>query len=150
MAVVREARAADLAEIIALFAEDTVGGHGDTTDPAAMPAYRSAFDAIAASPSDTLYVAEIDNHVVGTFQTTLIVTLTGRGSSSLKVSAVQTRADLRGRGIGAAMMRFAIEEARSAGAASVQLVSNAARSGAHRFYQRLGFVRSHVGFKLML
>jgi hypothetical protein len=32
----------------------------------------------------------------------------------------------------------------------VQLTSNRARDDAHRFYERLGFVPSHVGYKLML
>ena len=67
------------------------------------------FASIAASPNDTLYVAELDGAVVGTFQTTLITSLLARGSKSLTIEAVQTSADMRGKGIGAAMMRFAIE-----------------------------------------
>ena len=63
---------------------------------------------------------------------------------------MHTSADMRGKGIGAAMMRFAIEQARGAGARLVQLTSNNARSDAHRFYERLGFVQSHAGFKMKL
>jgi hypothetical protein len=37
-----------------------------------------------------------------------------------------------------------------AGAAMVQLTSDAARTDAHRFYERLGYVGSHVGFKYTL
>jgi GNAT superfamily N-acetyltransferase len=48
------------------------------------------------------------------------------------------------------MMRFAIEEARNAGARLVQLTSNKARADAHRFYERLGFEQSHAGFKMKL
>jgi hypothetical protein len=32
----------------------------------------------------------------------------------------------------------------------VQLTSDNSRADAHRFYERLGFVASHVGFKLAL
>jgi hypothetical protein len=32
----------------------------------------------------------------------------------------------------------------------VQLTSQKRRTDAHRFYERLGFARSHDGFKLML
>jgi hypothetical protein len=32
----------------------------------------------------------------------------------------------------------------------VQLTSDASRTDAHRFYQRLGFEPTHVGFKLTL
>ena len=38
-------------------------------------------------------------------------------------------------------------QANALGAALVQLTSDAARTEAHRFYERLGYVGSHVGFK---
>ncbi|MGO7800728.1 hypothetical protein ACC710_38085, partial [Rhizobium ruizarguesonis] len=41
--------------------------------------------------------------------------LTGRGSSSMINEAVQTRADMSGQGIGAAMIEFAIAEAKGRG-----------------------------------
>lgn len=148
--LIREARAADVPAIVAMFASDALGGHGDSTDPAELPRYTAAFTAISASPNDTLYVAEIDGEVVGTFQTTVITTLTGRGSSSLTIEAVHTRADRRGAGIGRAMIRHAIEEGRRRGVRLVQLTSNVARTDAHRFYEGLGFSRSHAGFKLKL
>jgi predicted N-acetyltransferase YhbS len=148
--LVRPAERRDIAAIVALFADDAVGGHGDTTDESARPRYEAAFERIALSPNDMLYVAELDGEVVGTFQTTLVTTMSGQGSSSLTVAAVQTRADLRGRRIGEQMMRFAVEEARAKGARLVQLMSNGRRTDAHRFYERLGFARSHAGFKMKL
>lgn len=147
---IREATENDLEAIVSLFADDPLGGHGDTTDPEALPNYRAAFRKIAASPYETLYVAELDGEVVGTFQTMVTTTLTARGSSALIIEAVQTRADMRGRGIGAAMIVFAIERARETGMRLVQLTSNAVRKDAHRFYERLGFAPSHIGFKLKL
>jgi GNAT superfamily N-acetyltransferase len=48
------------------------------------------------------------------------------------------------------MMRHAIAEARERGAKKVRLTSNAVRNDAHRFYERLGFARSHFGFHLPL
>jgi GNAT superfamily N-acetyltransferase len=148
--LIRPAERHDIGAIVALFADDAVGGHGDTTDESARPRYEAAFERIAASPNDMLYVAEWKGEVVGTFQTTLLTTMSGQGSSSLTVSAVQTRADLRGHGIGEQMMRFAIEEAQAKGARLVQLMSSGKRLDAHRFYERLGFVRSHAGFKMKL
>ncbi len=56
----------------------------------------------------------------------------------------------RGSGLGAAMMTWAVDEARRRGCALVQLTSDKSRTGAHRFYQRLGFVASHEGMKLTL
>lgn len=57
---------------------------------------------------------------------------------------------LRGQGIGEAMMRWAIDEARRRGCFRVQLTSNKVRKRAHAFYERLGFVASHEGMKLSL
>ncbi|NBB50156.1 GNAT family N-acetyltransferase [Rhizobium sp. CRIBSB] len=147
---IREATENDLSAIVALFAHDPLGGHGDTTDPQAFPDYRAAFRKIASSPTETLYVAELDGEVVGTFQTMITTTLTARGSANLIIEAVQTRADMRGRGIGAAMIGYAMERARETGMRLVQLTSNAARKDAHRFYERLGFAPSHIGFKIKL
>lgn len=147
---IRPARHADIGAIIALFAADELGGHGDTTDAVALPLYLAAFERIQASANDALYVAELDGEVVGTFQTTLIVSMTGRGAATLRLEAVQTRADKRGMGIGEKMVRFAIRKARDCGASTVHLTSNLKRTDAHRFYGRLGFEHSHAGFKLKL
>ena len=147
---IRAAERADVAAIAAMFAADQLGGHGDSADPADLPAYLKAFDQISASPNDQLHVAVMNGEVVGTFQTTLITSLTGKGSSSLTVEAVHTRSDMRGHGIGQAMITHAIDVAKEAGARLVQLMSNASRTDAHRFYTRLGFSQSHLGFKMKL
>ncbi|NVD38526.1 GNAT family N-acetyltransferase [Ensifer sp. HO-A22] len=147
---IRRAELTDLPHVIALFAADPVGGHGDTTEPEAFDEYLAAFARIEASPLQSLYVARLGDQVVGTFQTTLLTSLPGPGKPRLLVEAVQTRQDMRGRGIGERMMRHAIDRAREAGAAKVQLASNATRAAAHRFYERLGFVRSHFGFHMPL
>ena len=148
--LIREARESDLPSLIALFAADVMGGHGDTTDPSAYDDYLRAFRAIAASPDQTLYVAELAGEVVGTFQTMVMTSLNARGSSVMIIEAVQTRGDLRGQGIGAQMINFCIAEAKGRGMRLVQLTSNAVRKDAHRFYERLGFKPSHLGFKLAL
>ncbi|MGV4796048.1 GNAT family N-acetyltransferase [Rhizobium sp. F40D2] len=147
---IRQARREDLPALVSIFAADAVGGHGDTTDPVAFADYFRAFAAIEASPDQVLYVAESGGEVVGTFQTMVTTTLTGRGSSAMIIEAVQTRADMRGQGIGAGMIEFAIAEAKGRGIKRVALTSNAIRKDAHRFYERLGFKPSHLGFKMAL
>ncbi|WP_374046217.1 GNAT family N-acetyltransferase, partial [Rhizobium favelukesii] len=112
--------------------------------------YLRAFERLATSRDQTLYVAERDGKVVGTFQTMIVTSLVGRGSSSMIIEAVQTRGDMRGQGIGAQMIEFAIAEAKRRDLRLVQLASNASRTDAHRFYKRLGFKQSHLGFKMAL
>lgn len=147
---IRKAEQADLQAIIALFAADEIGAHNDSSEPEVFHEYLAAFARIESSSLQALYVACLGDEVVGTFQTTWLTSLPGRGKPRLLVEAVQTRDDMRGRGIGARMMRHAIERARAEGASKVQLSSNAMRMDAHRFYERLGFVRSHFGFHMPL
>ncbi len=148
--VIRRARETDLQELVAMFAGDTLGDHGDTTDAAAFCDYLRAFNIIDASQNEQLFVAELEGEVVGTFQTLFNRTLTGRGSLSMIIVAVQTRSDKRGLGIGARMIAHAVEEARRRDCRLVQLTSNRGREDAHRFYQRLGFEMSHFGFKMKI
>lgn len=148
--LIREAKESDLPSLIGLFAADAMGGHGDTTDPSAYDDYLRAFRTIASSPDQTLYAAELGGDIVGTFQTIVITSLHGRGSSAMIIESVQTRADMRGQGIGAAMIDFCIDEAKGRGMRMVQLTSNAVRKDAHRFYERLGFKPTHLGFKMTL
>ncbi len=147
----RRATREDVPAILDLLADDELASHpersgyGDDLGP-----YLDAFDAIAADPNSDLYVATIDDRVVGTFQLTVQRHLTYRGGRVAVVESVEVASDVRRRGVGEAMMRFAIEEARGRGCHRLQLTSNKRRKDAHRFYERLGFVASHEGFRLPL
>lgn len=146
----REATVSDLPALIALFADDQLGGHGDTTDAAAFPAYKAAFASIRNSPNDLLFVGVVNGEIVATAQVTFITSLTGRGSMRMMIESVQTRTDMRSKGIGRRLIAHCLQIARDRNAASVQLTSNNKRQDAHRFYERLGFEKSHAGFKMKL
>lgn len=148
--IIRTARQEDVPALAAIYAADEIGGHGDTADESALPDYLAAFRDIEASPTETLYVAELDGEIVGTFQTAILTKLIGRGAKSMVIEAVQTRPDMRGRGIGAVMINYCLDEARAEGMKAVQLTSNVARLDAHRFYERLGFEKRHFGFRMKL
>ncbi|MFJ4044312.1 GNAT family N-acetyltransferase [Microbacterium sp. NPDC089987] len=151
-AVLRRATPADADGIIALLADDPISAsRGDQASDADRPAYLAALDEILAEPSNDLLVAELDGAIVGTLQLTSIPGMARQGARRLLVEAVRVRSDLRSSGIGSALMRWVSEDAAPAlGAAMVQLTSDAARTDAHRFYERLGYVGSHVGFKYHL
>ncbi|GGK94721.1 GNAT superfamily N-acetyltransferase [Curtobacterium luteum] len=86
--------------------------------------------------------------MVATFQLTRIPGMARRGSTRLLVEAVRVSSTQRSGGVGTALMRWVTDEAApSLGASLVQLTSDAARTDAHRFSERLDFVGSHVGFK---
>ena len=147
----REALATDLAEIVRLLADDELRAAEESAAPDGLAVYRTAFEAIDAAP-DQLLVAVVDplGRVVGTQQLSVLPGLARRGATRLQIEAVRVSADLRGNGLGSEMLRWAIEFGRVSGCRLVQLTSDGSRLDAHRFYERLGFVSSHVGFKLLL
>ena len=144
----RRARRSDLDAVLVLLADDAVSAaRGDVNRGDDRPAYERAFAAIDRDPAQLLLVAESADGVIGTMQLTLIPGLARRGAMRLQIEAVRVRSDRRSGGIGGRMIRWAMNAAPAAGAALVQLTSDAARVDAHRFYERLGFTASHVGFK---
>jgi GNAT superfamily N-acetyltransferase len=145
----RHARADDVAAIVDLLAADQLGATRDgIRDSADLAAYIDAFHAIDADPAHLLIVAETGGRIVGTLQLSFLPGLARRGALRAQIEAVRVADDSRGNGLGRAMMQWAIEEARRRGCALVQLTSDKARTDAHRFYERLGFVASHEGMKL--
>jgi GNAT superfamily N-acetyltransferase len=144
----RTALPADLPEVVALLAADQLGVHREATDD--LGPYRAAFDAITADPAHLLVVAVDAGRVIGTMQLSFIPGLARRGAWRAQIEAVRVHADVRGRGVGAQMIGWAIEESRRRGCALVQLTTDKRRTDAHRFYERLGFVASHEGMKLPL
>lgn len=147
----RRARRDDLAPLVALIAADALRAGEDSAAPEHLARYERAFDAIDADPAQTLVTVEApDGQVAGTMQLTLIPGLSRGGASRMQVEAVRIAEGLRGSGLGSAMLRWAVDEARRRGAALVQLTSDARRTDARRFYERLGFEPTHVGFKLFL
>jgi len=147
---IRAARREDVPAIVALLADDPIGaGRVHNTDPA-PEAYWRAFDEMAAQPGNMMLVAEADGAVVGCLQLTMIAGLSRAGAKRAQIEGVRVASARRGGGIGDTLVRHAIELARSAGCGLVQLTSDNARLDARRFYERLGFVASHIGLKLSL
>lgn len=145
---IRRATAADVPAIVAMLADDPLGATRETPDDPAP--YEQAFARIDADPAQHLAVAERDGTVVGTLQLTVIPGLSRRGMTRALIEAVRVHRDERGSGLGTQLIEWAVEEARRQGCAVVQLTSDATRTDAHRFYERLGFEATHVGFKRML
>ena len=148
-ATLRRATPQDADAVIGLLSDDPISAaRGDLASEADRPAYAAALAEILADPSNDLLVVDLDGSTVGTLQLTSIPGMSRRGSRRLLVEAVRVRSDLRSSGIGSAVMRWVSDIAAPAvDAAIVQLTSDASRTDAHRFYERLGYVGSHRGFK---
>jgi len=147
---IRLARREDLAAIVQLLADDPLGRTREEFRERLPAGYYAAFERIDADPRVELVVAELDGEIVGTLQLMFLPHLTHGGGMRAQVEAVRVDSRYRNRGLGQELMGWAIERAREEGCTLMQLTTNIARKDAHRFYQRLGFVPSHVGMKLDL
>ena len=70
-----------------------------------------------------------------------------RAARRAQVEGVRVVPELRGRGAGTALMHDAQRCARAMNCGLLQLTTNKLPADAHRFYERLGFTPSHIGFK---
>ncbi|MGW5350470.1 GNAT family N-acetyltransferase [Streptomyces sp. NPDC004031] len=145
----RPATRGDLPAVLALLA-----GEDGVVDPATVEvtdAYERAFATIEADPrNEILVLVDAPGDVIGCLQLTRIPGLGKGGAERALIEAVRIRADLRGSGLGRALIRRTLDRARAQGCALAQLTSNKSRTDAHRFYTSLGFTASHEGFKLAL
>jgi GNAT superfamily N-acetyltransferase len=146
----REARLEDVAAIVRLLADDHLGaGREQVADPP-LPAYLEAFEKVAADPRNLLVVAEAGGVVVGTLQMTFIPGLSNQGAELALIEAVRVDLKLRGQGYGQVMIAWALDEARRRGCGFVELFTHNSRIDAQRFYEKLGFEKSHAGMRRAL
>jgi GNAT superfamily N-acetyltransferase len=169
--IFRDARREDVPAIVALLADDVLGATREASPGAGRPSaggpsgsgsppgaggreidddYWAAFAMIAGDPRNRVIVAEEGGRVAGTLQLTLIPGLSRRGMLRAQIEGVRVASGSRGRGLGRAMIEWAIAQAREAGCGMVQLTSDKQRPGAIRFYESLGFTATHEGLKLPL
>ncbi|WP_406457555.1 GNAT family N-acetyltransferase [Streptomyces sp. NBC_01622] len=145
---IRAAVTEDVPAIVGMLADDPLGSQRESPDD--LTPYLAALERLTADPNQHLVVAVRESRVVGTLQLTVIPGLSRRGATRSIIEAVRIHADERGSGLGTRLIEWAIAESRRQGCQLVQLTSDATRTDAHRFYERLGFTASHVGFKLPL
>jgi GNAT superfamily N-acetyltransferase len=146
--IFRRATESDVPAIIALLADDMLGASREATGPESLPLYLDAFRAIDTDANQFLLVAEDGAQIVGTLQLTFIAGLSRAGLKRGLIEAVRVASDRRGEKIGEAMIAWALEKCRHERCGMVQLTTDKMRTEAHRFYDRLGFKPSHIGYKM--
>jgi GNAT superfamily N-acetyltransferase len=145
---IRPAVHADLPAIVAMLADDPLGALRESPDD--LTPYTDAFDRLDGDPHQHVVVAVRADRIVGTLQLTIIPGLSRRGMTRSVIEGVRVHSDERGSGLGTQLIEWAVETSRAQGCGLVQLTSDVTRTDAHRFYERLGFEPSHLGFKLSL
>ncbi len=149
-AKIRKATKDDLEAIVAMLANDPLGS---TREDASLPlasAYVDAFHAIESNPNQLLVVATADEDVIGTLQLTFLPGIARTGLWRGQIEAVRIAKAFRSSGLGQHMFEWAIAQCKARGCRLVQLTTDTSRPDAQRFYERLGFEASHIGYKLKL
>jgi GNAT superfamily N-acetyltransferase len=146
--VVRDARPADLEDVLRLLNEDAIREVAE--DYSDLTPYRDAMAEILAATHSTVLVAEVDGTIVATAPVTWQRRMMYGAGLVCQIESVRVDSKRRGEGIGTGLIGWIVEDARRRGCARAELTSNAKRTDARRFYERLGFTASHIGMKLYL
>jgi GNAT superfamily N-acetyltransferase len=144
LTIIRAARSDDLPAVLALYAQP------DLDDGNVLPVADAEriFARFARYPDYTLYIAEQDHQIVGSFALLIMDNLGHLGAPSAIVEDVVVDPAVQGQGVGNDMMNFAADKAREKGCYKLALSSNAKRERAHKFYETLGFERHGFSFRM--
>ena len=139
----------DFNVILNLLTDDELGQFRETKSNVIHADYIRAFEQINSDANQYAAVFESCGEIVGCLQITFIPGLSRRGCLRGQIEGVRVSRAFRGKGYGAKMLTWAITKCRDRGCRVVQLTSDKKRENAIQFYEKLGFVKSHEGFKLI-
>lgn len=133
--VIRKANEKDLPSILMLYS----GIEDDNRSILDLDSAKKKLKRIGSYPNYSIYIAEINGTIVGTFELLIMDNLAHYGKPSAIIEDVVVREKNRRMGIGKAMMKFAMDTCRKEGCYKLVLSSNLRRKDAHKFYKALGF-----------
>ena len=146
---IRRARRDDVAAIIGMLADDPLGSGRERFENPLPQVYYQAFERVDRDPNLQLVVAvDGEGAVVGCLQLAIMAGLSSQGTSRGLLEDVRVAKHCRSRGIGEQLVQWAVAEARARGCVLVELLTHHTRVDAQRFYERLGFARSHLGMTI--
>jgi N-acetylglutamate synthase-like GNAT family acetyltransferase len=145
---IRRARRGDVGAIVRMLADDALGGPRERVEEPLPESYFKAFETVDRDSNIQLVVAEEGGAVVGCLQLCILPGLSSQGASRGLIEDVRVDSSRRSHGIGEQLVQWAVAEARGKGCKLVELLTHHTRVDAQRFYERLGFARSHVGMTL--
>ncbi len=145
----RKANEEDLPAIVRLLADDELGTQRERFAEPLPADYYKAFAAIEAQGGNQIILAIDGQTVIACLQLTIIPGLARQGMKRAQIEGVRVDQRYRGKGVGEDLFKEAIAIAKSEKCGLVQLTTDKQRDEAHRFYQRLGFLASHEGMKLI-
>jgi GNAT superfamily N-acetyltransferase len=143
---IERAARSDVPALTELLANDEIGRDREVGSD--LECYEAAYDAVSRDSSHFLAAVRDDqDRVVATMQLSIIPGLSRGGASRMQIEALRVAPAERARGLGSALLEWAHDYGRARGATLAQLTTDTADTDARRFYQRLGYVATHVGLK---
>ena len=139
---IREATEADLPGILHIYAQPEI----DNGTVLALADARASFRRLQHYPNYHLYVATVEERIVGTFALLIMDNLAHLGAPSGVVEDVGVLPAYQGQGIGRRMMAYALDLCKRARCYKLTLSSNLQRTQAHAFYESLGFQKHGFSF----
>jgi GNAT superfamily N-acetyltransferase len=140
-----EADFKDLQNILILYADAL-----DSNTVISIERANMIFEKMKSYPNYKVYVAAVDNEIVGTFALLIMDNLAHLGTSSAVIEDVAVHSKYQGKGIGKCMMKYAMQKCKEAGCYKMVLSSNLKRTNAHAFYKSLGFEKHGFSFRVDL
>lgn len=140
--IIREAEEKDLEAMIALYAQLDM----DDRQKISLEKAKGIFKKISNYPFFKVYVAVLDDEIAGTFELLIMDNLGHQGIPSGIIEDVVVAELHQGKGIGKAMMVYAVNVCKEQGCYKVALSSNLKRERAHQFYESLGFKKHGYSF----
>lgn len=145
---IRPAVNTDLICIVHLLWDDDIGKTREEFAEPLAKNYRTAFDEIIRDPANLMLIAELHGRIVAYVQLTFVQSLSYKGARRAFLEDLRVRRDVRNSGIGRQLMQSVVRIAKERGCRILQLLVNETRKDAHRFYEKLGFGRHHLGMRL--
>ncbi|MFC4403734.1 GNAT family N-acetyltransferase [Gracilibacillus xinjiangensis] len=146
----RMAAEQDLDKVVEMLADDVLGSKREKYEQPLPESYLKAFQAISSDPNNELIIAYQGEEIIGVQQITFTPYITHQGGWRATIEGVRTARTYRDKGIGTALIQWAIKRAKARGCHLIQLTTDKDRQDALRFYQRLGFKATHEGLKMKL
>ena len=147
----RYANRDDVPAIVALLADDELGSARETANANELDSYLLAFDDMQAQGGNN-YLLAIDNmgEILGCAQLTLIPGLSRSGMKRAQIEGVRVSRHARGLGVGRKLFKHVEKIATASGCGMIQLTTDRTREEALKFYEALGYEKSHWGMKRSL
>jgi GNAT superfamily N-acetyltransferase len=144
---IREASEDDLPHLVALLAQLDPGDPGrEETGQPLSDVYPRALTGLREAGHRPLVLVQ-DGKIVGSLTLHILPNLTHRGAPYAIIENMVVDKNCRSQGIGRKLIEHAEALAKEAGCYKLSLTSNKGRTDAHRFYDGMGFGRTHEAFR---